>query len=123
VKRIALYVMVLFYLAAGVNHFINPGFYLKIMPSWIPYHEACVLISGIFEILFSLFLLFPQTRRAGAWCIIILLIVIFPANIQMMLDYIHRDDPKTWITVLRLPIQLLLIWWAYIFTKANHSRI
>ena len=114
---ISLYIMALFYVLAGINHFTHPGFYLKIMPPWMPWHNLLVLISGILEILFAIFLLFISTRRIAAWCIIILLVAIFPANIQMMLNYIHEHNPQLWITVLRLPLQIVLIWWAYGFTK------
>ena len=45
--------MMIFYIAAGLNHFIHPEFYIKIMPPWIPYHKTMVLITGICEILFA----------------------------------------------------------------------
>lgn len=109
--------MIIFYLAAGINHFINPEFYIKIMPPWLPLHKELVLISGVFEIAFSLLLVFPSTRRIGAWGIIAVLIAVFPANIQMLLNYADSNDPKLWIAIVRLPIQLLLIWWAYGFTN------
>jgi uncharacterized membrane protein len=120
-KKKSLYVMILFYAGAGINHFINPAFYLQIMPSWIPMHKQMVFISGVAEILCAVLLLFPKTRRAGAWCTIALLIAVFPANIQMMLDYNRNDNPLLWVAVLRLPIQLLLIWWAYRFTRPTTS--
>lgn len=109
--------MILFYAAAGINHFFKPAFYLQIMPAWLPWHKELVFISGIAEILCALLLLFPLTRRIGAYCTIALLIAIFPANIQMLLDYNRDDNPLLWVAVLRLPIQLLLIWWAYSFTR------
>jgi uncharacterized membrane protein len=116
-KKVSLYIMTVFYLFAGVNHFINPQFYLKIMPPWMPYHKELVFISGVFEILFALLLIFQSTRRVGAWCIILLLIAIFPANIQMLLNYIHENNTLLWVAILRLPLQVLLILWAYSFTK------
>lgn len=109
--------MILFYAGAGVNHFIHPAFYLKIMPSWLPLHKELVFISGVAEVLCALLLLFPVTRRFGAYGVIALLIAVFPANIQMLLDYYHDNNPLLWVAIIRLPIQFLLIWWAYIFTK------
>jgi uncharacterized membrane protein len=120
-KKISLYVMILFYAGAGINHFIRPEFYLQIIPGWLPQHKALVLISGIAEILCAVLLLFPKTIRAGAWCTIALLIAIFPANIQMLLNYSRNKNPMLWIALIRLPIQLLLIWWAYIFTRPTRS--
>ena len=109
--------MSVFYFFAGINHFWHPGIYLSIMPPWLGFHDALVIISGACEVLFALFLLPGQTRRFAAWGIILLLIAVFPANIQMMLNYGHENNPNLWIAILRLPIQLLLVWWAYTFTK------
>jgi uncharacterized membrane protein len=116
-KTISLYIMSLLYIAAGMNHFTHPEFYRKIMPSRVPFHDGMILVSGISEVLFALLLLFRFTRRLAAWCIIALLIAVFPANIQMMLNYYHENNPGLWYTVLRLPLQIVLIAWAYIFTK------
>ena len=114
--------MILFYAGAGVNHFIRPAFYLQIMPPWLPLHKELVFLSGLAEVLCALLLLFTKTRRLGAWAVIALLIAVFPANIQMLIDYERDNNPMAWIAVLRLPIQLLLIWWAYSFTKPVASR-
>ena len=109
--------MSLLYVAAGANHLIHPEVYKQIMPAWVPLHDAAIFISGICEMAFALFLLLPFTRRISAWLIILLLIAIFPANIQMMLNYLHEHKPGLWLTLLRLPLQIVLIWWAYSFTK------
>lgn len=116
-KQFSLYLMAGFYVLAGANHFWHPQFYLAIMPPWLGFHDELNYASGACEILFGLLLIPKQTRRIAAWLIILLLIAIFPANIQMMLNYIHERRPGLWITIVRLPIQLLLIWWAYIFAK------
>ena len=116
-RKVSLYTMSIFYFAAGINHFWHKEFYLKIMPSWIEFHEILVIISGVCEILFALLLLPSLTRRFAAWGIIFLLIAVFPANIQMMLNYLHEHNSRLWISILRLPIQIILVWWAYTFTK------
>lgn len=105
------------YVAAGLNHFVHPQIYLKIMPPWLPAHRFLVDFTGVLEILLGLLLLPKRTRRFAAWGLIVLLILVFPANIQMMLDYWRTDHPHTWLSVLRLPVQGLLIWWAWIYTK------
>jgi len=117
-KIIALYLMCLFYIAAGINHFIRPKVYLNIMPNYFPYHLELVYASGVCEILFSLLLLFPVTRVAGAWLIILLLVAVFPANIQMAVNFYQKNNPYLWVAILRLPLQLALIWWALIYTKS-----
>ena len=112
----------LLYVAAGINHFVNTKMYLRIMPSYIPWHLQCVYISGVCEILFGLLLIPLITRRLAAWLIMALLIAIFPANIQMMVDSWNDNQLQHWATILRLPLQFLLIWWAYIFTKPVIGR-
>ncbi|HUS01011.1 MAG TPA: hypothetical protein VMY77_04755 [Chitinophagaceae bacterium] len=117
VKKISLFIMSLLYIIAGINHFIHPLFYKKIMPASIPWHMPLIFISGIAEIMLGIFLIPVLTRRVAAWGLIMLLIAIFPANINMMLNYLKEKNPAVWITILRLPLQFVLIWWAYIFTK------
>ncbi len=87
------------------------------MPPWLPWHYPLIYISGMGEIVLGILLLPGVTRRWAAWGIIILLVAVFPANIQMMLNYRQAHDPHLWIAVLRLPLQPLLVWWAWQFTK------
>ena len=114
--------MSVFYVAAGVNHFWHPEFYLNIMPAWLQLHNELVVISGVFEIIFGLLLLFHLTRRPAAWGIILLLIAVFPANIQMMLSYWEESNPNLWVSIVRLPLQIVLILWAYSFTRDSKVK-
>jgi uncharacterized membrane protein len=109
-KKISLYIMILFYAGAGINHFIHPGFYLKIMPPLLPYPQTLVLLSGVAAILCAFLLLYSKTRRLGAYCTIALLLAVFPANIQMLTNYYRTGNPLLWIAILRIPIQIVLIW-------------
>ena len=113
--------MAAFYVIAGVNHFVHPVFYKKIMPPWLSIQDALIYITGGCEIVFGLLLIPEKTRRLAAWCIIALLVAVFPANIQMMLNYRQEHNSYLWVAILRLPVQLLLIWWAYLFTKKNRK--
>lgn len=116
-KTFFLYLMAAAYILAGLNHFRSPKTYLRIMPPYIPWHAQMVAISGVLEIVFGVMLLFPVTRVVGAWCVILLLIAVFPANIQMAIDFYQRKNPYLWIAIARLPLQALLVWWEWIFTK------
>ncbi|RYZ23215.1 MAG: DoxX family protein [Chitinophagaceae bacterium] len=110
--------MALAYVAAGVNHFVHPATYRAIMPPWLPAHGALVAASGAAEILLGLGLLLRPTRRAAAWGIVVLLVAVFPANIQMAVNWWREGHPKLWIALLRLPLQLVLVWWALRYTRA-----
>jgi uncharacterized membrane protein len=115
-KLIFVYIMGLLYIIAGIFHFIKPQGYLRIVPPWLPAHLQLVYISGVCEIILGL-LLFPvSTRSFAAWGIIALLIAVFPANIQMTITYFHYNNPMKWLTVARLPLQAVLIWWAWMYT-------
>lgn len=111
--------MAALYILAGINHFWHEDMYVKIMPHWLPYHHELVFISGVCEVLLGLLLLFQATRRLAAWGIILLLVAVFPANIQMMINFYREDSPYLWAAVLRLPLQILLVWWAWGFTKKD----
>lgn len=105
------------YVAAGLFHLIRPRFYMKIMPPWLPWHSQLVFTSGIIEIILGILLIPTATRTMAAWGIIVLLIAVFPANIQMAIDYWNKPGFYYWIAILRLPLQFVLIWWAWQYTK------
>ena len=116
-KLVMMWLLGLLFVAAGVNHFRDPQFYVKIMPPYLPWHYELVLISGVFEVLGGIGLLIPQFRVAAAWGLIALLVAVFPANLHMALN--PQDYPRFSPAVLwgRLPLQAVFIVWAYWFTK------
>ena len=95
---------------------------MSIMPPYLPYHIELVYISGACEIIIGALLIPESTRRIAAWLLIALLIAVFPANIQMTINYANEHNPQLWISILRLPIQFLLIWWAWKYTKPMHVK-
>ena len=117
VKAILKYLLAVFFVYGGVNHFRNPDFYLPMTPAYMPWHLPLVYVSGVFEIVFGLMLIIPRLTRIAAWGLILLLIAIFPANIYMA----QHAELFPWTTQtflwIRLPLQLVLIAWAYWFTR------
>lgn len=112
-----LYLMVLLYIGAGINHFVKPEFYEKMMPSYIPFHLFCIYFSGIYEVLFALLLIPIKTRKVSAWLIVAMLVVFFVIHIQMLIDNLDNNGVMFWASIIRIPIQFVLIWWAYLYTK------
>ena len=110
-----LLVMAVLYILAGINHFVMPRFYMRIMPRYIPFHRFMVMASGMAEVGLGILLLVPDCRSWAAWGIIALLIAIFPANIHHLTSRKPGQGPPVWALWLRLPIQGLLIWWAYLY--------
>ncbi len=107
------------FIAAGANHFINPKFYLSIMPPYLPFPYTLVILSGIAEVILGVGLLIPQVSQYAAWGLILLLIAVLPANIHM------ATHPELYPTIpslmlwFRLPLQGMLILWAYWYTRVG----
>ena len=119
-KRISIYIMSAFYIWVGINHFLDPGWFMHIMPPYLPYHLELVYISGAFEILLGSFLIFSDTRKIAGTGLILLLIAVFPANIYLAFNNIPQQMlgissfAVSWV---RLPIQPVLIAIAYWHSK------
>jgi uncharacterized membrane protein len=112
ISRVAL---ALFFIVAGTAHFISPAPYLAIVPSYIPWPAAMVVVSGVAEILGGLGVCFRGTRRVAGWWLIALLIAVFPANIYALSTgmVIGGHALPAWILWARLPFQLVFIAWVY----------
>ena len=118
-KTAALYLLALLFVAIGLYHFVNPGRFVRIVPPYLPWHYELVLVSGAFEIAGGLGLLVPRLRVVSAWGLIALLVAVFPANVHMALhpELFPEAPPAVWWG--RLPLQGLLIAWAYWFTRRS----
>ena len=116
-KQITIYLMSLFYIFGGIKHFTNVGLYMEIMPPYIPYHKELVYLSGAFEILLGLMLLFEKTRFLGGWGLILLLIAVFPANIYLAQTNGAAMNISPALAWGRLPFQAVFIALAYWHSK------
>jgi uncharacterized membrane protein len=122
-KTLSRYLFATFFVGAGLMHFANPDFYLKIMPPYIPWHLELVYASGVAEILLGAMLMFNNLQRIAGWGLILLLIAVFPANIyvyQHQAELFPNVSPP--LQLLRLPLQGLLILWAFWYTRPARPR-
>ncbi|MDH3624647.1 MAG: DoxX family protein [Myxococcales bacterium] len=118
-KLVALWALALGMIAIGVLHFVQPKPFVRIVPKYLPSPLALVYISGFFEIAGGVGLLVPATRVAAAWGLIALYVAVFPANIYMLTHNISLNPRKPiprWALWARLPLQFVLMAWAYWFT-------
>ena len=120
VKSVALYLSVIGYVYVGLLHFIQPDFFLKIMPPYLPYHLPLVYARGFIEITLGFCLLFKKLRFFAGWGLILLLIAVYPANIYLAFN----ETPQIALGIspfmaswVRLPLQFVFIGLAYWFTK------
>ena len=119
-KYVKLFLKVIFsllFILGGVAHFTNSSFYLPMMPKSLPFPLELVYISGVIEIALGVGLLIPRLSKYSAFGLILLLLAVFPANINMYLNAEDFPDATETALLVRLPIQLLLIIWAYLYTK------
>ena len=116
-KQILKWIFGIAFIFAGINHFINPDFYLRIMPTYLPWHLFLVYLSGVFEIGLGILLLIPKYQKIAAWGLIALLLAVFPANIFMAMNTGLFPNINPFLIYFRLPLQFVLIAWAFWFTK------
>lgn len=121
-RHASLPALVLLIGGSGALHLTTPKPYERIVPRALGHAPAIVLISGIAELICAALMVAPPTRRVGGWAAAILLVAVFPANIQMALDGGARgagfpldNAIAAW---LRLPLQPLLIWWVLAATRS-----
>jgi uncharacterized membrane protein len=107
--------LVAFFVLAGINHFIATPIYLSIVPTYLPWPETLIVISGVAEIIGGVGVLPARTRVWAGWGLIALLLVVFPANIQAINTgmIIAGHAVPTWLLWVRLPFQVVLIAWVY----------
>ncbi len=120
-KLILRAVFAVFFVGAGVNHFLKTDFYLRMMPPYVPMHLTMVQISGVAEIVLGVLLLVPPTTAMAAWGLIALLVAVFPANLQMALHPETFPEFQPTALWLRLPLQAVMIAWASWYTGRNRG--
>ena len=105
----------------GIQHFLDPEPFVRIVPKALPAPRILVYVSGVFEILGGIGLVVPRTRRAAAWGLIALYVAVFPANVNMAVNSLPMGDRVVppLLLWLRLPLQGLFIAWAWWFTRSD----
>ena len=116
-KLITIYLMSLFYILGGIKHFTNMDWYMKIMPPYLLYHKELVYLSGAFEIILGIMLVFEKTRFLSGWGLILLLIAVFPANIYLAQTNGAAMNISPALALGRLPFQAVFIAIAYWHSK------
>jgi len=124
VRAASPYLLSLLLLAAGVNHFVNPEAYDRLVPRSLPAHRTITYVSGLAELVCAAAVATPRSRRAGGWLTAALFVAVFPANVQLALDggfggsSFFGSATAAW---LRLPLQVPLIAWAVQVARATPS--
>lgn len=118
ITKLIIYVYVVFFISAGVNHFLNPQFYDLIVPDFIPFPRLVHQITGVIEIILPLFLL-TRFRKEAALLMIIFLVILYGANLYVWINNLPYG--RTYFTnqqhFFRLLLQLLYIYITYVIFK------
>lgn len=122
-KNIALGFVFLWFFIGGLAHFAFTDVAMRIVPPFIPWPRVAVLVSGAFELLGAAGLLHRPTRRAAGIGLFLLTLAVTPANIYMLQQHELFPVP-VWLLVVRLPLQIVLlwlIWWSTAASKPHGS--
>lgn len=125
IKRGLLGVMAVFYVLAGLGHFVSTDFYVPMMPDYLPWHLGLIYLSGVAEVVLGLAVLVPAVRPWAAWGIVALLVAVFPANLHIALHNVPLGGAEeglgAWNWV-RLPFQGVLVAWAWWYTDDSGAQ-
>jgi uncharacterized membrane protein len=104
-----------FFVGAGVMHFVIPEWYARIIPAWMPQPMLLGYLAGVAELAGGIGLLLPRTRRLAALGLVVLLVAVFPAHLELLLQAEARGLGPVVIAIcwLRMPVQPLLMWWVW----------
>lgn len=107
-KKAGLIFVFLWFGIGGVAHFAATRLEMSIVPAYIPYPRAAALVSGVFELLGALGLLWSATRRLAGWGLFALTVAVTPANVYMLQRPDHFGMP-VWVLIARLFLQVGLL--------------
>jgi uncharacterized membrane protein len=113
IKTLFRWLLAIAFFFAGINHFINPGPYLSMMPGWLPYPDLLHKIAGAAEVAGAIGVLLPPFRRLAAWGLLALLVAIFPANLHIALNGWEGVAVPQWTLWARLPFHLVFMAWVW----------
>lgn len=116
-KSVMRWLMAVLLVLAGVNHFINPGFYVRLMPPYLPWHLALVYASGVAEVALGMALAVPKASTMAAWGIVAMFVVFLLVHAHMVANAERYPEVHAGLLWSRLALQAPLIAWAYWLTR------
>lgn len=105
------------FITAGILHFLRPAYFEEIVPDYLPAQREIVLVSGAAELAGGVGVAFARTRPAAGMWLVALLVLVFPANVSMAVNSERFSSIAPSLLWARLPLQGLLIWWAWRATR------
>jgi len=116
----------LWFAIGGVAHFAFTQTEMRIVPPWVPWPRAAVLVSGVFELLGAAGLLWRSTRRWAGIGLFALTLAVTPAHFHMLQHPALFPSIPYWALVVRLPVQVALLaliaWSTFAWQPAGRER-
>jgi uncharacterized membrane protein len=109
-KKLALALVVAWFLIGGLGHFVAPAFFAAIVPPWVPWSLAVVYVSGVFELLGAIGVLIYKYRSKAGIGLFLLTLAVTPANVYMWLNPENFADISENFLSFRLVFQIFLLW-------------
>jgi len=120
-RKLSVFTLSVFFISFGIDHFVNPEFYLSIMPPNLPLKLEAVYISGLFEILGGVGVLIASTRKIASLGLVALLVAVYPANIYMALYPERFPEVSIYVLYFRLILQFFFFYWAYSVSRPSFN--
>jgi len=121
--KVSLWILVVFFVMAGLWHFIDAPSYYPLIPYYLPFPKVINFVSGALEVVLGLSMLYLVWRKWAGWALIVLMILFIPSHIH----FIQQDGCvegslcfPVWVAWVRLIlVHPLLIWW--IWSSKNYQ--
>jgi uncharacterized membrane protein len=120
-RTLGMTIVFLWFFIGGIAHFVFTEAEMRIVPPYIPWPWAAVIVSGVFELIGAAGLLWRPTRRLAGLGLMALTVAVTPAHIYM-LQQPELFDVPIWALWLRLPIQVALLWLIWWSTAEPQKR-
>ncbi|WP_444957125.1 DoxX family protein [Microbulbifer sp. ZKSA002] len=125
VKKYAYWGLGITFIFFCVGHFVKTEGMVEMLPSGVPFRLAIIYLTGLIELLIGIALFVPRYQLHAAWLAIVVFVIFFPANIYAALNGIglggHQWGPV--YLLLRAPLQIILIAWAYFLCVKGHNNL
>lgn len=122
--------LAIMFLVTSTAHFSGMKYDLAAMsPDPLPDGLGMIYLTGVLEVLGAVGLLVPRTRKLAGIGLILLLVAVFPVNVNVALNGIPLGGEPPTPLWLRAPMQVLFIgmlWWTSIEArpeKASTPRV
>ena len=121
IKKYASWGLGIAFIFFSVGHFVKTDGMIEMLPSWVPLRLEIIYATGILELVIGISLFFTNLQNKAALVAIMVLVLFFSANIYAALNSVglggHQWGPV--YLLIRVPLQLILIAWAYFFCVKN----